>query len=254
MFMKKNTLLLIALLGLGSISAFAGTNENNKAQFQFTSVNMTQNSWDYAALNYNVNDLNTGESLEIPSFLINYEVKDKAGNVVSNGSGLFLNVNDAKLGSEEDYTVVVSTQINGQKVSQTICRKASPKKFAMKVNVAELDKDNLAYTFTRPKFNNRNETENVQISPTDVTLNIALNNTTYKIDAGKNHAKLNDQDNYVAFKNTIKDLTKDGKNVEITVEPTLVFKGEVYTDNQSYYEVTANSITPVQSLEAVATR
>lgn len=252
--MKKNTLLFIALLGLGSLQTFAGPNETNKAQFQFTAVNMTQNSWDYASLNYNVNDLSTGESLEIPSFLISYEVKDKSGNVISNGSGLYVNVNDAKMGSEEDYTVVVSTQINGQKVSQSICRKASPKKFAMKVNAAELDKDNLAYTFTRPKFSNRNQTENVQISPTDVTLNIALNNTTYKIDAGKNHTDLNAQDSYQALKNSLKDLTKDGKNVEMTVEPTLVFKGEVYTDSQSYYEVTAKGIIEVQSLEAVASK
>jgi hypothetical protein len=252
--MKKTTLLFIALLGLGSLNTFAGTNENNKAQFQFTAVNMTQNSWDYASLNYNVNDLNTGESLEIPSFLINYEVKDKAGNIVSNGSGLYLNVNDAKLGSEEDYTVVVSTMINGQRVSQAICRKASPKKFAMKVNAADLDKDNLAYTFTRPKFNNRNETENIQISPSDVSLNIALNNTAYKIDAGKNHTNLNDQPGYQALKSNLKDLRKEGKTAEMTIEPTLVFKGEVYTDNQSYYEVTAKGITEVPSLDAVASK
>lgn len=252
--MKKNTLLFIALIGLGSLTAFAGnTTENNKAQFQFTAVNLTQNSWDYTCLNYNVNDLNTGESLEIPSFLINYEVKDKAGNVVSNGSGLYMNVMDSKLGSEEDYTIVVSTMINGQKVSQSICRKASPKKFAMKVTADDLDKGTVAYTITRPKFNNRSQTENIQISPSDVTLNIALNNTTYKIEAGKN-SNLNAQDSYQALKNNLKDLTKDGKNVEMTVEPTLVFKGEVYTDNQSYYEVTANGITEVQSLDAVASK
>ena len=82
--MKKITTLFIALLVLSLQNTFAGsTSEINSAQFQFTTVALTQNSWDYAMLRFNVNDLTTGENLEIPSFLINYEIKDKAGLVVS---------------------------------------------------------------------------------------------------------------------------------------------------------------------------
>jgi|GEM_PF-6989456 len=251
--MKKITLLFIALLALGSTGAFAGRNpENNKAQFAFTSLNVTQNSWDYACLNYNVNDLNTGEALEIPSFLITYDIKDKAGSVVSHGSGLYVNVNDAKLGSEEDYTVVISTQINGEKVSQSVCRKASPKKFAMKVTADDLDKGNLAYTFTRPKFSNRNETENIQVSASDVSVNIAMNNNIYKIEAGKGDVA--SQPGYKALKNEIKALTQNGREVAMTIEPTLTFKGEIYTDSRTNYEVTANGITEVISQEAVASK
>jgi hypothetical protein len=251
--MKKIIPLFIALLALGSLSAIAGnTTEAAKAQFQFTTVNVIQNSWDYACLNYNVNDLNTGETLEIPSFLINYEIKDKAGNIVSSGTGLYMNVMDAKLGSEEDYTITIYTMINGQRVSQSLCRKASPKKFAMKVTASDLDNGNLAYTVTRPKYSNRNETESIQISPSDVSVNIALNNNTYRINAATTH--VTDQASYQALKSEMKNLTKDGRNVEMTVEPTLVFKGEVYTDNQSYYEVTAAGITEVHSLDAVASK
>ena len=258
----KNTILFICLFAFVSQNTFAGgVAEKSKAQFQFTALDLTQNSWDYAFLNFNVNDLSTGESLPIPSFLINYEVKDKAGNVVSIGTGLYMNIMDAKLGSEEDYTVVVSTMINGQKVSQSVCKKASPKKFAMKVNAdgASLESAGLAgsdlwYTFTRPKFRNQNESENIQISPSDVSINIALNNTTYKIQAGANHPQLADQANYQNLKSDLKKLTQDGKSAEMTIVPTLVFKGEVYTDTQNYYEVTAAGITAVSSMEAVASK
>jgi hypothetical protein len=255
----------IALFALSFQTTFAGSNgtapETNKSQFQFTNVDLTQNSWDFAYMHYNVNDLSTGESLDIPSFLINYEVKDRTGSVVSKGSGLYMNVMDTKLGSEEDYTIVVSTMINGQKVSQSICKKASPKKLAMKVsaNGADLEtgalaSNDLSYTFSRPKFSNRTESENIQIAPSDVSVNIALNTNTYKIDAGANHTKITDQADYQALKNDLKNLTAQGKNVEMTIEPRLIFKGDVYTDNQSFYEVTASGITEVSSLEAVASK
>ena len=178
--MKKVLPLVAALIGLGIQTTFAAPNPENKAkaQFQFTTVDLTQNSWDYAFMHFNVNDLNTGESLDIPSFLIQYEVKDKTGTLVASGNGLYMNVMDNKLGSEEDYTIVVSTHINGQVVSKSICKKASPKKFAMKVDAAALESGSLAandvnYSFTRPKYSNHAVEENVQIAPTDMYVNVA---------------------------------------------------------------------------------
>jgi hypothetical protein len=259
--MKKLIPSFIALLVLSFQTSFAGNGpELNQSQFKFTTVDLTQNSWDYAYLHYNVNDLNTGETLEIPSFLINYEVKDKAGAVVSKGSGLYMNVMDAKLGSEEDYTISIYTMINGQKVSQCITKKASPKKLAMKVDVAKsvetgaLASDDIAYSFTRPKFSNRSESENLNISPSDVYVNIALNDKEYKIEAGANHPKISEQASYQALQNDLKTMTADGKNAEMTVKPVLTFKGEKYTDNQSFYEVTAQGFTEVNSLEEVASK
>jgi hypothetical protein len=261
--MKKIIPLFVALLVLGLQTTFAGgtSDKTTKSQFQFTTVDLTQNSWDYAYLKFNVNDLSTGETLPIPSFLINYEVKDKAGNLVSKGSGLYMNVMDAKLGSEEDYTIVISTVVNGQKVSQSICKKASPKKFAMKIDASganiesgALASNDINYSVTRPKFSNRTENENIQISPSDVSVNIALNNNTYKIELGANHPNVKDQAGYQALREDLKKMTADGKNADMIVEPKLVFKGDVYTDNQSYYEVTAQGITEVASLEAVASK
>ena len=254
--MKKITTLFIALLVLGAANTYAGNApESNKAQFQFTTLGLTQNSWDYAYLKYNVNDLATGEVLEIPSFLINYEVRDRGGKVISNGSGLYMNVMDKKLGSEEDYTVVVSTMVNGQKLTQSVCRKASPKKLAMKVNTAELETGagSLAYTVTRPKFSRPEESETIDIEPAGISLNVALNNTAYKINVA-NSGVLAEQAAYQSLRKDLAVLAQEGKNAQLTVEPALIFKGEVYTDKQTYYEVTAGGFTEVISLEAVASK
>lgn len=259
--MKKIIQLLVTLLAFGTMTAFAGStpenNTNNKTQFQFTTLNLTQNSWDYAFLNYNVTDASTGEALSIPSFLINYEVKDKAGNTVAQGSGLYMNVMDSRLGSEEDYTIVISTMINGQKVSRSVCKKASPKKFAMKVDASGADlqsgalaSNDLNYTVTRPKFGNRSENESLQIDPSDISVNIALNNNTYRIEAGPNHPKVTEQASYQALTADLKQMTKDGKDIQMTVQPVLKFKGDTYTDTQSYYDVTASGIVEVNPLDA----
>lgn len=258
--MKKIVPILMIVLAAGFQTVFAG-NGPEKNSFQFTAVNLTQNSWDYAYLHFNINDQNTGDALEIPSFLINYEIKDHTGNVVAKGSGLYMNIMDAQLGSEEDYTIVISTMINGQKVSHSVCKKASPKKLAMKIDIngsnleaTALAGNDIKYSVTRPKFSNRGETENVQITPSDVELNIALNNTTYKINTGANHPKYTEQADYQALKAELTKLTADGKTAQMTVEPTLTFKGDILTDSQSFYEVTANNISEVSSFEAVASK
>jgi hypothetical protein len=258
--MKKILPLFIGLVVLNFQNIFAGAPENTKPQFQFTTFDVTQNSWDYALLHYNINDLATGEALEIPSFLINYEVKDKTGATVSKGSGLYVRIADTRLGSQEDYTLVVSTTINGQKISRSVCKKASPKQLAVKVNANGTDLDditgNLSYSLTRTKFSNPTQAENIQIDLSDVSVAIALDNcsscATYKIDAGPNHAKLADQAGYKNLQKDIKKMTKDGKDVQMTVEPMLVFKGETYKDTQSRYEVTAGGISEINTLDAVA--
>jgi len=262
MVMKNTTLFFIGLLIIGlSTETFAGnpTTEKAKAQFQFSTTDLTQNSWDYSLLNYKVTDTKTGESINIPTFLINYEVKDKTGNVVSMGTGKYLSLMDTKLGSEEDYTVEISTMINGEKVSQAIERKASPKKLAMKVDVnganlesGALAKDELAYSVTRPKFNHPDQAENIQLGASDVELNIAMNGNTYKIDAGTNHPKISDQPGYQALKNDLDKLTAQGIATQMTIEPTLKLKGEVITDRPSLYDITANGISQVKTDEAVA--
>jgi len=251
--MTKIKHLLTSFLVISSLYTFAGAAESN-VQFQFTNITINQDNWDYAFLQYNINDLNTGQAIELPSYLINYEVKDKTGDVISKGSGIYMNIADAKLGSEEEYTIVVSTVINGQKVTHTMCKKASPKKFSMKVKAVDLDNNNLAYTFTRPKFKNHSLTENVRIAAADVQVNVILNNTTYTIQAGSNHQALADQPAYQDLTEEMKKLVAEGHVAEMTIAPKMTFKGQVYTDNQTYYQVTVGNIIEVSSLDATASK
>ena len=251
--MKRITSALIACFVLGATYTFAGETSSN-VQFQFANIDLVQNSWDYASLHCGINDLNSGQVFEIPASMITYEVKDKSGNVVSKGIGSGISIQDAKMGSEEEYTIVISTMINGQKIAQTLCKRASPKKFAMKLSPADLDRDHLVYTFTRPKFNSRNETENIPTAASDVQINIMLNNTSYKIKVGAGHPALAAQADYITLRHEMKKLAAEGRVAEIDIEPVLVFKGEVYTDTQTYYQVTGSSFREVSSLEPIASK
>jgi len=261
--MKKLLTLIPTLYVLFTATAFAATpGESPKAAFKFTSFEVKQNSWDYALLSYNVTDVNTGEPLSIPSFLINYEVKDRSGNVVSKGSGLYINVKDTKLGSLEDYTVEVSTMINGEKLSQSICRKASPKKLAMKLSTEGTDLNALAsagdlpsLTFSRPKFNRPEVDEKIQVTPSEMSFNVALNGNNYMIETGKGKPALTEQANYQAMIQELKKLNDEGQNPHMVVEPVAVFQGEVYTDNTNHhYELTAKGIVETTLEEEMASK
>jgi hypothetical protein len=256
--MKKLTITLAALLMITAQATFAGGDvEKNKSQFQFVNIDATQNSWDYSYLRYNVKDQSTGDVIEVPSFLIKYEVKDKGGNIVASGKGAYINVGDNKLGSEEDYTINLSTMVNGQKVCQSIERKASPKKVAVKLaNKGDelapeaLANYNFEYTFTRPKFNNPEVSEKVQMDPSAITVDVAVANCVGCSNANLKNIQLNGPSDYKELEKTIKSMTKNNKDV--ILEPSIAFKGEIYKDNDSRYEATASSIKVLDTDEATA--
>jgi hypothetical protein len=247
--MKKILLLTVWFLSAG-FHAFAGSN----LQLQFTNISIIQNNWDHAYLRYSVSDLNTGQAIDMPSYMISYEIKDKAGMLLSKGSDIHMDIADSKLGSEEEYTIIISAVINGQELAYTICGKASPKKFAMKVKAADLDADNLSYTFTRPKFKNPALTENISVAAADVQVDVILDNTTYTIQAGSDHQALADQPAYKDLTKEMKKLADEGRVVDMSIGPRMIFRGQVYTDNQSYYQITACGIVEVSALDATASK
>jgi hypothetical protein len=251
--MKKLTYTLASLMMFTACTAFAGGNEVKSAsQFQFVDLQATQNSWDYSFMHYNVKDQTTGDVIEVPSFLIKYEVTDKEGKTVASGKGAYVNVADNKLGSEENYTIHLSTMINGQQVSQSIEKTASPKRVSVKLeNKADelapeaLANYNFEYTFTRPKFNNPDAVEKIQVDPSAITVDVAVANC---LGCGtNNHIKLSSPADYKALEKTIKAMTKGNKDV--ILEPSIAFKGETYKDSDNYYAATANSIRTVDALE-----
>lgn len=263
--MKKMLSLFAAalfLLNTQLLTAGGNNNQTPKAKFQFTAFGVTQNSWDYSLLHFNINDLATGEAINIPSFLINYEVKDKAGKTVANGSGLYIKIMDGKLGPEEDYTVNVTTVINGEKISQSVCKKASPKQFALNIESKNADPSigplasNFSLTCTRPKFNHPGETETIAMDPSDVSVSVALDNCSncgnFNLELGSSAPKLSDQTAYQDLENMLKKMTADGKSIRMTVSPTVSFNGTAYTEPKSRYDVTASSMTQVPVIDDVA--
>ena len=250
--MKKLTLCLAALLMISGYTFAGGNVEQTKSQFQFVNIEATQNSWDYSYMHYNVKDQTTGDIIEVPSFLIKYEVKDKSGNIVASGKGAYVAVADIKLGSEEDYTISLSTMVNGQKVSESIDRKASPKTVAIKLGNpgGDLASANFEYTFTRPKFNNPEVAEKIQLDPTAITMDVAVANCTSCANANFNHIQLKGADDYKHLEKTIKSMAKGNKNV--ILEPSIAFKGENYKDSQNSYQATASGISVLDNNAAVA--
>ena len=218
--MENIKLLILACIALISTCTFAGnTLETAKPEFQFTALEVVPTSWDHAMLRYNINDMSTGEVLDIPTFLLNYEVKDNTGKTVSNGSGLYISIADAKLASQEDYTIIVSTTVNGTKISRSVCKKASPKRLQISINsgLAHGAKEALSYNVTRPKYSNPAESENIKTSGNYSTTNYeevtvcngAATCETYKVNAY-------DKASLQILQKAIQNLAKRGKHNEPT--------------------------------------
>ena len=238
-----------ATLLLCSSFIFAGGNGSiSPDHYEFGKVEAEQNSWDYVHLNYSVNNTKTGESEEIPSSMIQYQVKDKSGKDISTGTGTYINVNDTKLGSEEDYTIKVSTIINGEMLSHAFCKKASPKYASIKLEPKSAsvckdltEKGGFSYSFTRPKFNNPNLQEMLLIVPSDIYVEVGLQCCESSIKYKMSLLNTTVKSETALLENTISKLVKDGQDVVVGFEPALIFKGEVYKDMPYYYEVTAGT-------------
>jgi hypothetical protein len=113
----KLTKLLAAAFVVCSLSVSASNSD-----FQLSSVECTQINTDHVLLTCKMSD-----KTELSSNLINYDVKNSEGNVISSGYGTDVFVDSKKLASEEEYSIVVYAIVNGNAVSQTVTRKAAAK-------------------------------------------------------------------------------------------------------------------------------
>jgi hypothetical protein len=113
----KLTKFLTAALVACSLSVSASNSD-----FQFSSVECTQINADHVLLTCKMSDKS-----ELSSNLINYDVKNSEGTVISSGYGTTVFVDTKKLASEEEYSIVVYAIVNGNAVSQTVTRKAPTK-------------------------------------------------------------------------------------------------------------------------------
>jgi hypothetical protein len=114
----KLTKLMIAAAFI-ALSLFANASSSD---FQLSSVECTQINADHILLTCKMSD-----KTELSSDLVNYDVKNSEGVVISSGYGTTVFVDSKKLTSEEEYSIIVYAIVNGTAVSQTVTRKAPAK-------------------------------------------------------------------------------------------------------------------------------
>lgn len=255
--MKSVTLFIAATLTLFSTMTYAGgTEERQKGQFHFTKVEPNQNSWDYVHLQFALTDAN-GEEVAMPSNLINYIVRDKAGHIINRGTGSYVQVADAQLGSQEDYNIYLYTRINGETVSQSVCQKASPKQVTIKmkptfasVNDHFMENAGFSYNVSRPKFDNPNESESLLVVPSQIGVDVTVAACENCSENTKIHINLGDKPDYTAFEKEVSKLVKDNRMATVIIEPSLTIKGQVYRDAANYFEVTADAVKDITGTSA----
>jgi len=92
------------------------------SDYQISAVECTQINADHIHLSCKMSD-----KTELSASLINYDVKNSEGSVISSGNGTTVFVDNNKLGSEEEYSIVIYAIVNGNAVSQTVTRKGPVK-------------------------------------------------------------------------------------------------------------------------------
>jgi hypothetical protein len=124
MKLKKNlTAAALAVCTFFASAAFAGGAPT--ADYQLGNVECTQINADHLHLSCKLSNSNTGDQSELSASLINYDVKNSEGKVISTGYGNTVYVDSSKLTANEEYSVVVYALVNGSVVSQTISRHAA---------------------------------------------------------------------------------------------------------------------------------
>ncbi len=92
------------------------------SDYQLSTIECTQINADHIRLSCKMSDKS-----ELSASLINYDVKNSEGNVISSGNGNTVYVDNSKLASDEEYSIVIYAIVNGNAVSQTVTRHAPTK-------------------------------------------------------------------------------------------------------------------------------
>jgi hypothetical protein len=123
--MKLKTLCIAAALVAGSHFSYAAgsttSSDNVLSPVECTEINADHLHLSCKAAN------GEGAQSELNASLINYDVKNSEGEVINSGYGTTVYVDNSKLQSQEEYTVVVYAVVNGNVVSQTVNRHAPAK-------------------------------------------------------------------------------------------------------------------------------
>ena len=120
--MKLTKIVIAAALIVSTHFANATGTTAASSENQLSAVECTQINPDHIHLSCKL-----GDQSELNASLINYDVKNSEGKVISSGYGNTVYVDNAKLNSDEEYSIIVYALINGNVVSQTVSRHAPSK-------------------------------------------------------------------------------------------------------------------------------
>jgi hypothetical protein len=249
--MKELLFILILHSCCGNPGTFATDDTQlSKGTYRFAKLEATETSWDYTSLIYHITDA-SGHTIEVPPSQISYIVSDKGGDIISSGKGIFVSINDTRLQSEEDYTITITAHVKKENISQTIYRKASPKKLMLRQQG-----NSFAYTLVRPRYSSPGDYEPLRVNASDMSIDVAFAGckecATLKISNNASHTTLSDEGSYKIFENTIREMTDKGKHIQLILQPTINHKGSSIKYAQSYYEVTPDTVREIPALPATA--
>ena len=124
--MKLTNLMLTAALSACTLFANATGSSLTPSDNQLSTIECTEINADHLHLTCKLSN-SAGDQSELNSALINYDVKNSEGKVISSGYGNTVYVDNSKLESQEEHSVIVYAVVNGNVVSQTVVRHAPAK-------------------------------------------------------------------------------------------------------------------------------
>ena len=124
--MKLTKLVIVAALAVSTQFAHAAGSTSAPSDNQLSTIECTQINPDHRHITCKMSN-SEGNQADLNASLINYDVKNSQGNVISSGYGTTVYVDNSKLESQEEYSVVVYALVNGSVVSQSVTRHAPAK-------------------------------------------------------------------------------------------------------------------------------
>lgn len=250
-------ILLLATIGGMSASAKgdkpgkeAKNHTENTGGYKFARLEATETSWDHTSIIYSVTDA-AGHEVSVPASQITYLVRDHRSNPIASGKGIFVDINDTKLESEENYSIAITAHVHKESITQSIYRKASPKKM-----VLQQYGTSFAYKVMRPKYSSPADYEKLNVQAVSVSVEATVANcrdcSTIRITESSPHATLSDPDSYSSFDQKINNMMDRGRKVQVMLRPTVTTKDGYYRYAESYFEVSPTKIQELHIGDATA--
>lgn len=257
--MRKYLFIILLLTTIGGMSTSARDDKPRKGTkpqtgitggYKFSRLEATETSWDHTSIIYSITNA-AGHEVAVPPAQITYTVLDKRSNPIASGKGIYVDINDTKLESEENYSITITAHVKKETITQSIYRKASPKKL-----VLQQYGSSFAYKVMRPKYSSPEDYEKLNVQAVSMSVEATVANcrdcSTIRINDSSPRTTLSDRDSYSSFEQKVNNMMDRGRKVQIMLRPTVTTKDGYYRYAESYFEVSPNAIQELHVGDATA--